>query len=75
VWTLLAAFWLWLLLPVAIYYQRKARREAEASPDVFEWRKTVWNRPILLWLIVFAASLILIVAMVALGIYGDPAPR
>lgn len=72
VWTLLAAFWLWLLLPVAIHDQRKAKRETAESPALYEWPNSLWNRPLLLWLVVFAAEMVLIIAMVAAGMYGDP---
>jgi hypothetical protein len=69
-WTLLAAFWLWLLLPIAVYYQRKARREAIESDGLYVWPKTILNRPILLWLIVLFGSVALIVLMAASGLYG-----
>jgi len=72
VWTLLAVFWLWQLLPVAIRYQRKAAREAAASGGLYEWPRSIWNRPLLLWAIVLAAGTLLIIGMVAAGIYGDP---
>jgi len=70
--TLLGAFWLWFLVPVAVYYQRKARREVEASGGAYEWPRTIWNRPVLLWLIVFACSMALIIVMVSGGWYGEP---
>ena len=70
--TLLSAFWLWFLLPVAIYYQRKARREVEASNGFYEWPRTLLNRPIALFLVVLAATLALVMVMVVIGIYGDP---
>ena len=72
-WTLLAAFWLWLLLPVAIYYTRRARQEATASNGLYEWSsRDLLHRPILLWLVALAAELALVAAMVLLGMYGDP---
>ena len=67
-----SAFWLWFLLPVAIYYQRKARREVEASNGFYEWPRTLLNRPIALFLVVLAATLALVMVMVVIGIYGDP---
>ena len=70
VFTLLAAFWLWFLLPVAVHFQRKARREAEASDGAYVWPRTIWNRPIVLSFIVFAAGLALVIAMAAAGLYG-----
>jgi hypothetical protein len=70
VWTLLAAFWLWFLLPVAIHFQRKARREVEESHGRYEWPRTIWNRPLLLWFVVFIAGMALIFAMAATGMYG-----
>jgi hypothetical protein len=72
VWTLLAAFWLWLLLPVAIHYQRKARREADESGGLYVWPNNLWNRPVLLYLVVLACSFGLVLLMVFAGIYGDP---
>jgi hypothetical protein len=72
VWTILAAFWLWLLLPVAIYYNRRARREADESNGRYRWSDSVLHRPVLLWLIVFACTMALTLAMVAIGLYGDP---
>jgi hypothetical protein len=71
VWTLLAAFWLWFLLPVAVHYQRKARREAETSGGLYVWPRTLLNRPVLLYLVVLAASLTLVLLMVVIGLYGD----
>ena len=70
VFTVLAAFWLWLLLPLAVHYQRRARREAEASGGMYVWPKTLWNRPILLWLIVLVATVVLVIGMAAAGWYG-----
>jgi hypothetical protein len=75
VWTILSAFWLWLLLPVAVHYQRKARQEAEQSGGRYEWPRTIWNRPVVLWAIVFGASMTILLLMVFLGIYGDPGPK
>jgi len=71
VWTLLAAFWLWLLLPVAIHYTRKARREAEFSDGRYVWSRSLLHRPVLLWLLVFGSGMALIFVMAATGIYGD----
>lgn len=71
-WTLVAAFWLWLLLPVAIHYQRRARAEAAASGGAYEWPRSLLNRPIILWLTVLAAALALVLVLVVVGIYGDP---
>jgi hypothetical protein len=70
--TLLGAFWLWFLVPVAVIFQRRARREVEESNGEYEWPRTIWNRPILLWLIVFGSSMALVLLMVAVGMYGDP---
>ncbi len=72
--TLLGAFWIWLLLPAAVHYQRKARREVLESDGYYTWSNSLLNRPILLWLVVLTAGLVLVVAMAALGTYGDPAP-
>jgi hypothetical protein len=69
-WTLLAAFWLWLLLPVAVHYQRKARREADESEGLYVWPNTIWNRPILLYLIVLFSALALVMLMAAVGMYS-----
>ena len=68
--TLLAAFWLWLLLPVAIHFQRKARREAEESGGRYEWPRTLLNRPIALFLVVLGGTLVLVMLMAAVGLYG-----
>jgi len=70
VWTLLAALWLWLLLPVAIHYQRKARREAAESGGRYVWPNSLWNRPVLLWLLVLAGEIVLVTAMASVGAYG-----
>lgn len=72
VWTILAAFWLWLLLPVAIYYNRRARREADESNGRYRWSNSVLHRPVLLWSIALACSTALVAAMVAIGRYGRP---
>lgn len=72
VWTILAAFWLWLLLPVAIHYSRRARREADESNGRYRWSNSVLHRPVLLWSIVLAGTMALIFAMAALGLYGNP---
>ena len=72
VWTILAAFWLWLLLPVAVYYNGQARREAEQSNGRYRWDNSLLHRPVLLWLIVLACAMALILAMAAIGLYGDP---
>ena len=69
--TILAACWLWLLLPFAVHFQRKARHEAEESLGLYVWPRTIWNRPIVLWLLVMSATLMLVLAMVAVGAYGD----
>jgi hypothetical protein len=72
IWTLLAAFWLWFLLPVAVFYTRKARREVEASGELYEWSsRNLLHRPNLLWFVVFGSSMVLMFAMVLTGIYGD----
>ncbi len=71
---MLSAFWLWFLLPVAIHYQRKARREVEESDGFYEWPRTLWNRPVALYLVVLAGSLALVALMVAVGMYGDLGP-
>jgi hypothetical protein len=71
-WTLLAALWLWVLLPVAIHYQRKARREVEESGSLYVWPNNLWNRPVLFVLVVQVSSFGLILLMVFVGIYGDP---
>lgn len=68
--TLLAAFWLWFLLPLAIHFQRKARREAAESGGLYEWPRTIWNRPLVLWLIVLVAALTLVLMLAAVGAYG-----
>ena len=73
IWTALAVLWMWFLLPVAVHFQRKARREAEASGGRHAWPRTIWTRPVLLWLIVLAASLGMILLMLVFG-YGDPGP-
>ena len=71
-WTILAAFWLWVLLPVAIHYTRRAHREAEASDGRYVWSRSLLHRPVLLWFVVLASSMVLIVVMVLTGLYGDP---
>jgi len=72
VWTLLAAFWLWLLLPVAVYYTRRAPREAKDSTGRYRWSNNVLHRPVLLRLVVLECEMVLIFAMAATGLYGDP---
>jgi len=62
--------WLWFLLPVAIHYQRKARREAEASNGQYIWPRTLVNRPVALYLLVLAGTLAFVVLMAAVGLYG-----
>lgn len=66
----MAAFWLWFLLPVAIHFQRKARREAEDSGGFYEWPRTLLNRPVALFLIVLGGTLVLAMLMAAAGTYG-----
>jgi hypothetical protein len=70
VWTILSAFWLWLLLPVAIHYTRKARREADESQGRYVWSRSLLHRPVLLYLVVFGCSMALLFGMVAIGAYG-----
>jgi len=70
--TFLGAFYLWFFVPVAVHYQRKARAEAEGSGGEYDWPRTIWNRPVLLSLIVFGSTMALVLAMVAVGWYGDP---
>lgn len=69
-WTLLAAVWLWLLLPVAIHYTRKARREVAESNGRYAWSRSLLHRPVLLWLVVFGSGMALIFTMAAVGMYG-----
>lgn len=69
-WTLLAPFWLSFLLPAATHFQRKARREAEEAGGLYVWPRTIWNRPVLLWFVVFVAEMTLIFALAAAGVYG-----
>ena len=71
VWTILAAFWLWFLLPVAIHYSRKARLEAAESDGRYVWSRSLLHRPVLLWLVVFGCAMALIFTMAAIGVYGD----
>jgi hypothetical protein len=73
IFTLLRVFWLWLLIPFAVHLQRKARREADESGGVYVWPRSIWNRPLILWLIVLTIGMTLIFAMAAAGLYGDPA--
>jgi hypothetical protein len=42
---------LWGLLPVAIHYQRKARREADESGGLYVWPNSLWNRLVLFFLV------------------------
>jgi hypothetical protein len=56
-WTFLAVSWLWFLLPVAVHYQRQARREAEASGGRYAWPRTLTRRPVLLWFLFMTVSL------------------
>ncbi|HEX8770940.1 MAG TPA: hypothetical protein VF711_09250 [Acidimicrobiales bacterium] len=58
------------MLPMAVHYQRKARREALESNGIYVWPNTILNRPILLWLIVLFGSMALIALMSASGLYG-----
>ena len=67
-WTLLAGPWLWVLLPVAIHYQRKARREAEESGGLYVWPNSLWNRPVLFYLVVLVCSFGLVLLMAFVGI-------
>jgi len=71
VWTILAAFWLWVLLPVAIHYTRKARMEVAESDGRYVWSRSLLHRPVLLWLVVFGCGMALIFVMAAIGAYGD----
>jgi hypothetical protein len=68
---LLAVFWLWLLVPVAIHYQRKARREAEESGGLYVWPYSLLNRPVL-YLVALGCCVGLTILMASLGLYGDP---
>ena len=57
--------------PVAVYYTRKARREVEASGELYEWSsRSLLHRPVLVWFEVFGSSMVLLLAMVLTGIYG-----
>jgi hypothetical protein len=47
---------LWVLLPVAIHYQRKARREADESGGLYVWPNSLWNRPVLFFLVVLVGN-------------------
>ena len=69
-WTILAAFWLWLLLPVAIHYTRKARLEVAESGGRYAWSRSVLHRPVLLFFIVWGCTFGLILGLVAIGAYG-----
>ena len=71
VWTLLAAFWIWFFLPIAVHYTRKARREVEESGGQYAWSRSLLHRPILLYLVVLGCTMLLFVTMVAIGSYGD----
>jgi hypothetical protein len=56
-------FFLLFLLPVAIWFQHRAFAEAEASGGRYVWRRTVWNRPLLLlgvWLLAATATVALL---------------
>jgi hypothetical protein len=70
VWTVLSA-WLWPLLPVAIHYARKARREVDESQGQYVWSRSLLHRPVLFYLVVLGCGMALLAAMVANGWYGD----
>ena len=70
-WTILSAFALWLLLPVAIHYTRKARREVDESQGCYVWSRSLLHRPVLLYLVALGCGMALIFAMAAIGWYGD----
>jgi hypothetical protein len=55
------------LLPVAIHYQRKARREAEESGGLYVWPNSLWNRPVLFYLVVLVCSFGLTLLMALVG--------
>ena len=61
-----------VLLPVAAVYQRRAFREANESNGRFEWRRSLTRRPVLLYAVVLALSLlsisVLFATSVALGV-------
>lgn len=67
----MSAFWLWLLLPVAIHCTRKARREVDESQGRYIWSRSLLHRPVLLYLIVLGCGMVLIFTMAAIGWYGD----
>jgi len=69
-WTLLAGLWLWVLLPVAIHYQRKARREADESGGLYVWPNSLWNRPVLFFLVVLVCNFGLVLLVAFVGMYG-----
>ena len=70
-WTILAAFWLWVLLPVAIHYTRKARLEVAESDGRYVWSRSLLHRPVLLWFVVWACTMALIFTMAATGALGQ----
>jgi multidrug efflux pump subunit AcrB len=64
VFTLLTALSCWLLLPVAIVFTRKARREAESAPELYRWSaRNPLNHPVLLFVAVTFLSVGLLVGM------------
>jgi ABC-type Fe3+ transport system permease subunit len=39
-----------VLLPLAVLYQRRARHEVTASHGRYQWPRSLWNRPVALYL-------------------------
>lgn len=55
-----------VVLPIALYFQRRARREAASDPQL-SWSSGWLNRPILFTVIVWAAFLLLAFLLFGLG--------
>lgn len=71
-WTFVAA-WFWFVLPIAVFFFRRARREAELSQGRYKWTPSFVERPIMLTAAVWGVMAVLIVLLVLVG-YGDPGP-
>lgn len=72
VFTLLTALSCWLLLPAAIVYTRKARREAESAPGLYRW--SAWNplnHPVLLFV---GATFLTVGLMVGMQVVAPAGP-
>lgn len=55
-----------IVLPAAVVYARRARREAAAAPGEFSWPRRLIDRPLVFYVVVWAAFLVLVFVLMGL---------